>query len=264
MNKSSLLQNFVPIIEDGGDSSSLAHRVSEKLRAMIMQGSLPPESQLPNEPDLSVMLKVSRSTVRSALTILEQGGFIHRRWGVGTFISKSPPTYNNLSINSGVTQLIQSSGAKPGFVELMISTMPATPHVANHLSLNPGDPVVILERVRLANERRVVFSRDIIPLSLFQNGKDEIPLSEVESFLNEKQSMYTFFHERLGLDIHHGLARIRPLSAEQYIAEKLAISHNSSILHIEQVDIGNDGEPLAMTDEYYVPDAFTFYCYRSN
>jgi GntR family transcriptional regulator len=264
MENSPEINHFMPIVEDGFDNSSLAQRVAEQLRSMIMDGRLPPNSQLPNEPDLSAMMKVSRSTVRSAFTLLEQGGFIQRRWGVGTFIAKNPPTYNNLSINSGVTQLIRSSGAEPGFVEFMIATIPATEHVANHLSLEPGDHVVVLERVRLANDRRVVFSRDIIPQALFLDQDGIIPLDEVEDFLNEQQSMYTFFRERLGLEIHHGIARIRPLSAELYLAEKLAIPQGSSILNIEQVDFGNDGEPLAMSDEYYVPDAFTFYSYRSS
>lgn len=258
------LQQFVPINGDAFDTSSLAQRVAEQIRNLIMEGKLSPETQLPNEPDLSSLLKVSRSTVRSGLTILEQGGFIQRRWGVGTFISKNPPTYNNLNINSGVTQLIRSSGAEPGFVEFLISARPASEHVASLLSLEPGDEVVVLERVRLADERRVVFSLDIIPKTLFRDLEGEIPLSEVENYLLENQSMYTFFRERLNMEIHHGIARIRPLSAEGYLAEKLGIPHGSSILNIEQVDIGNDGEPLALSDEYYVADAFTFYSYRSN
>ena len=257
-------QAFTLISGDGYDNSSLAQRVSERLRELIMEGKLPPGSQLPNEPDLSALLKVSRSTVRSALTILEQGGFVIRHWGVGTFISKNPPTYNNLSLNSGVTQLIRSSGAEPGFVELLMSVRPANERVASLLNLELGDSVVVFERVRLANDRRVVFSIDIIPHLIFQNFGNGISLDEVEQFLHDEQSMYTFLHERLGLGIHHGIARIRPLRAEAYISDKLEIPPGSSILHIEQVDFGNDGEPVALTDEYYDPEAFTFYIYRSN
>ena len=146
----------------------------------------------------------------------------------------------------------------------MISERPASEHIASRLSLEPGDPVVALERVRLANERRVVFSLDYIPKALFRDLDGEIPLTVVENYLRDNQSMYTFFRERLSMEIHHGIARIRPLAAEAYIAEKLAIPYGSSILNIEQVDIGNDGEPLALSDEYYVADAFTFYSYRSN
>lgn len=264
MENNSRSQPFSPIIGDSYDSTTLAQRVAEQLRALIMDGTLPPEYQLPNEPDLSAYLNVSRSTVRSALIILEQGGFIQRRWGVGTFIAKNPPTYNNLSINSGVTQLIRSSGAEPGFAEFLMTIRPASEHVANRLSLEPGAPVVVLERVRLANERRVVFCLDILPQGLFRNQDGVIPLTEVEQYVRENQSMYAFIRERLGMEIHHGIAWIRPLSAEAYLAEKLSIPRGSSILHLEQVDIGDDGEPLALADEYYVADAFTFYIYRSS
>jgi GntR family transcriptional regulator len=264
MENTSRSQPFSPIVNDSFDSSTLAQRVAEQLRALIMEGKLPPESQLPNEPDLSAFLNVSRSTVRSALTILEQGGFIQRRWGVGTFISKNPPTYNNLSINSGVTQLIRSSGAEPGNAEFLITTRPASEHVANRLSVEPGTPVMVLERVRLANDRRVVFCLDVLPMALFRDQGGEIPLSVVEHYVEENQSMYSFIRERLGMEIHHGVAWIRPLSAEAYLAEKLSIPRGSSILHLEQVDIGDDGEPLALSDEYYVADAFTFYIYRSS
>jgi len=264
MHSDMIFQPFYEIKGDGCDNCSLGQRVAEQLRALIMEGKLAPECQLPNEPDLSSMLKVSRSTIRSALTILEQTGFVQRRWGVGTFISKDPPTYNNLSINSGVTQLIRSSGAEPGFVEFLITERPASERVANLLSLELDDPVVVLERVRLANERRVVFSLDIVPKAVFRNRDGDIHLDEVEQFLYKKQSMYTFFREQLDLEIHHGIARIRPLTAEAYIAEKLAIPINSNILFIEQVDYGTDGEPLALTDEYYDADAFTFYFYRSS
>jgi GntR family transcriptional regulator len=245
------------------DSTPLAQRVAEQLREMIMQGKLGPETQLPKEPDLSALLNVSRSTVRSALTILEQGGFILRRWGVGTFIAKNPPTYDNLNINSGVTELIRSSGAEPGCIELLVTTRPASEHVANRLCLEPGAGVVIVERVRLANERRTVFSQDYLSQSLFSTQEGELPLPEIEDHLRQNQSMYAFLRERCRLEIHHGIAWIRPLTAEGYIAEKLQVPRGSSILHIEQVDFDFSGEPVALADEYYVADAFTFSIYRS-
>jgi GntR family transcriptional regulator len=264
MENLSRFQPFTPISGDNYDSTTLAQRVAEQLRALIMEGTLSPETQLPNEPDLSAFLNVSRSTVRSAFTILEQGGFIQRRWGVGTFIAKNPPTYNNLSLNSGVTQLIRSSGAEAGYAELLITTRPASEHIANRLSLEPGAPILVLERVRLANDRRVVFCQDMLPMALFRNQDGVIPLHEVEQYIRENQSMYAFIRERLSKDIHHGVAWIQPLSAESYLAEKLSIPRGTSVLRLEQVDYGDDGEPIALADEYYVADAFTFYIYRSS
>jgi GntR family transcriptional regulator len=246
------------------ESTPLAQRVAEQLREKIMSGQLQPEEQLPNEPELSALLNVSRSTVRSALTILEQGGFVLRRRGIGTFVARTPPTFNNLNVNSGVTQLIRSSGAEPGCVELLVVARPASDHVAGRLDVEPGSPVVAVERVRLANDRRTVFSLDHLPSSLFHTLDGEIPLARIQEFVSEHQSMYAFLRHVLNLDIHHGIARIRPLTADSYLAEKLQVRRGSGILHIEQVDYNAFGEPIALADEYFVADAFTFTVYRSS
>src|SRR3972149_2472764 len=221
---------------DARDGTQLVQRVTEVLRKMIMEGELPPETQLPNEPELSAHLNVSRTTVRSALAILEQAGFIQRRWGVGTFVSKDPPTYNNLSLNSGVTQLIRSSGAEPGCAELLLATRPASERVSTQLSIELGTPILVIERVRLANDQRAVFTVDFLPLSLFHLSGGDIPLTELEQYIQEQQSVYGFLRQCLSLEIHHGIAWIRPVSAEQYIADKLQIRVGSNILYIEQVD----------------------------
>ncbi len=264
MEFSEIFQPNIQWDKDARDGTQLAQRVTEHLRKMIMDGVLPPETQLPNEPDLAAFLNISRSTVRSALTILEQGGFIQRRWGVGTFVTKNPPTYDNLSLNSGVTQMIRSSGAEPGSAELLLATRPANERVSSQLSIELGTPTLVIERVRLANDLRAVFTVDVLPLSLFQTSGRDISLADLEKHINEQQSVYGFLRQHLSLDIHHGIAWIRPLSAEQYIADKLQICVGSNILHLEQVDFDNNGEPVALSDEYYVADAFRFYIYRSS
>ena len=264
MDFSELLEPFTQWNKDAAEGLQLTQRVTEFLRKLIMDGNLPPESQLPNEPDLSTYLNISRSTVRSALAILEQGGFIQRRWGVGTFVAKNPPTYNNLSLNSGVTQLIRSSGEEPGSAEMLITTRPASERISSQLLIDINAPTLVIERVRLADDHRVVFTVDALPLSLFHRQGVDIPVEDLEKHIQEQQSIYGFLRQRMGLEIHHGIAWIQPLSAEQYIADKLQICPGSNILHIEQVDFGMDGEPVALSDEYYVANAFRFYIYRSN
>jgi GntR family transcriptional regulator len=263
MNKDIWFQQYPPFGGDSYDGVPLVQRVSDQLKNMIMEGKLAPESQLPNEPDLSILLNVSRSTIRSALTILEQGGFVHRRWGVGTFVAKDPPSYKFLNMNSGVTQLIRSSGAEAGSIELHTLLRPAKERIATLLGVEPETPLVVIERVRTANQRRVVFSIDYLPFSLFQSQKREYSLEEIGEFLSEKQSMYDFLHNQLGIDIHHGIAWIQPVTAESYLSEKLQIAHKSSLLHVEQVDFVANGDPIALSDEYYVADAFVFSVYRS-
>jgi molybdopterin/thiamine biosynthesis adenylyltransferase/DNA-binding transcriptional regulator YhcF (GntR family) len=64
---------------------SLTDVVAAKLAASILEGTLPPGSQLPPERELMLQLEVSRSTVREALKVLEDSRLIEARPGVGWF-----------------------------------------------------------------------------------------------------------------------------------------------------------------------------------
>jgi GntR family transcriptional regulator len=244
--------------------ATLAERVAESLRSMILEGALKPGAQLPTEPDLSKALNVSRSTLRSALERLEREGFVLRRRGVGTFVAEEPLTVNNLNLNWGVTQVIRSTGATPGIAELRVTLEFASLREAKRLELSPASRVVLVERVRTADGRRVVFARDVVPLNLMVSGGQDVPISELEAFLVEHQSMYSFFRERLAFEPHHAVAWLRPMIADHTVAEKLTIPLGEGILYLEQVDYDPNGRPLVLADEYHVAGAFTFAVYRTH
>ncbi len=246
------------------DSQSLTDQLVTRIRKLIFNGELEPGDRLPNEPDLAVRMSVSRSTLRTALQILEREGFLIRRRGIGTFVEKEPLKINNLNLNWGVTQVIESTGAVPGTIELLVVERPAIKRIAQKLRINEGDPLTSIERVRTADGRRVVFSVDHIPAKFLKtpNGQD-ISLTEIEVYLKENQSMYSFFSEKLALHIHHAVAWISPLSADKLVTDKLQIQPGSGILYIEQVDYSHDGDPYILADEYHVANAFTFSVYRS-
>ncbi len=65
----------------------------ERLGTAIRLGLLPPGSRLPPERELAGELRISRSTLRQALTTLVQSGHLVslRGRGGGTFVSEQPP-----------------------------------------------------------------------------------------------------------------------------------------------------------------------------
>ena len=65
--------------------TSLAETAAGKLAASILDGSLPPGTQLPPERELMNQLKISRSTLREALKSLEKNNLIESRPHVGWF-----------------------------------------------------------------------------------------------------------------------------------------------------------------------------------
>jgi GntR family transcriptional regulator, transcriptional repressor for pyruvate dehydrogenase complex len=65
----------------------------ERLGTAIRLGLLPPGAQLPPERDLAEQLRISRSTLRQALTTLVQSGHLVSLRGRagGTFVAEEPP-----------------------------------------------------------------------------------------------------------------------------------------------------------------------------
>jgi len=246
------------------DGTLLPVRVADELRSRIKDGTLPPGTRLSNEMELARALGVSRSTLRAAFDRLMLDGLIVRKRGVGTFVTTQPVVVTHLNINLGVTEFVRSSGAKPGMAELTMRQEPADERVAARLRLEPKAPVIAIERVRTANERRVIFSREFMPAHLLETYRRKFSVQDLEQFLRAEQSLYAFLKQCLGIEVHHGIASLQPVTARRPIAQKLHIPLRSVLMFIDQVDYDADGHPILLSEEWHVAGALTFTVYRTS
>lgn len=65
-------------------------KVYNDILDLILKGLYPENSKLPSEFELSQMLGVSRMTLRQALLLLKEDGYIVMRHGTGSFVCKTP------------------------------------------------------------------------------------------------------------------------------------------------------------------------------
>lgn len=243
---------------------TLVQRICSAMRKMIRENVYEVGSQLPNEIELAKTFKVSRGTMRAALQILEQSGIIVKRRGIGTFVAKEPMLINNLSMNFGITQVIESIGAKAGTDYMNVYTTPMTdPRIGERLELPADSTLLIIERVRTADGKKVAFTQDIFGLENFFRLTDSDSLEELQEYLTKSESLYTYLRARLEKPVHHAISYILPIKcSDPKITELLGISPNSVLLEIEQVDYMTNGDPIWMAKEYHLPDVFTFSVYR--
>ena len=236
------------------ERKTLTDVAQQELRHAITHGTYQPGSKLPTEAELCEMLGVSRTVVREALRVLEDDGLVSRRHGIGTFV-RNHPILKNLNFNFGITEMIESAGMGSGTSHLAIQREIADQEKAEQLHISVGTSLITVERVRTADGRPVVYSLDTLTESLFQRAD-----FDPQRLLT--QSIYSMLQISLGKVIEYGIARLLPMSAPGYVAERLHLSLNALTLYIVQTDYSIDDEPLVYSREYHLPDAFDFVVWR--
>ncbi len=220
----------------------------------IQEGKFPVGSQLPPEMELMQMLAVSRTTLREALRMLEEQGLIVRRRGLGTYVSKRMMV-NDISNNFGITQMITQAGLQPGTLSADFRIEEASSSTAKALELEECALVVVMERVRTADDVPVVWSFDMVPAEIFGN-REPTP----EEF--QEQSLYTYLLKNHNLRVTHGNAKIHPIIAGKEHADKLKIHQHTPLLLFVQTDYDIRNRPLIHAVEYHLADKITFIIHR--
>jgi GntR family transcriptional regulator len=225
--------------------------VQDELRQRIDRGEFPAGTRLPSEPELAAELQVSRATLREALRAMESDGLLRRRQGSGTFVAEHPRMANSLDMNFGVTDAIRAAGMRAGIAHGRHWTEPAEAGEAALLALEPGQDVLVVERVRTAEGNPVVLSRDVLPADLVGHRPQV-----AEQML--RRSVYEVLERELGVIIHHGVARFRPVRADHSVAGRLGVPRGELLLYLWQVDYALDGAPVLSSHEFHLADAFDF------
>jgi GntR family transcriptional regulator len=168
-------------------------QVETILDSEITNRVLPPGSQLPSETELAERFGVSRSTIREAIQNLKARGLIEIHRGKGTFVVE-PIVLNLTtgSLVVRIQQLRSASGIPISFDEIFLplsigerfldrplpppepffeladrrynqpvvesayrlAAIPAPPHVAKALQLEPAHPIFQIDRTTYTTSRR--------------------------------------------------------------------------------------------------------------
>jgi GntR family transcriptional regulator len=227
---------------NGGDSPR--DRLTSRLDA------LRPGERLPAEPQLADELDVSRPTLREALRSAEDAGLVVRRPGIGTLKTHIQPLSNDLSLNTGVTDLILEHGMRPGTREMGVERREATPEEVVRLDLSPASHVWVVDRVRTADGTAVIDSCDVFPEEVVgPEGLmgEGLTNGTVYGYLSDND------HE-----VHHGVASIHPVRASSKLAGRLGVNRGALLLRLVQVDYDIEGDPVLLSIEHHLPDAFEF------
>lgn len=230
--------------------ATAVERLRDELLAKLLDGTYSSGVKLPNEDELAERSGVSRATVREAVGGLVEAGYLTRRHGSGTYVAGTLPRRHALDMSVSYLAMIREAGMEPGLVILDQSEHEASAEEAEALRLNPGDGLLRVERTRTADGRPVVYSVDRLALSHIAKSGKQLDAS-----------LYNLLAKN-GHGVRGASARLRPVVADQRLADLLEVEPGTPLLRVDQVDFDGDGHPVMLSAEWHVADAFELHINR--
>jgi len=226
----------------------LYYQLKRILLARIESDELQPGDIFPTEQQIQEIYQVSRTTVRQALSELEDDGKITRHRGRGTFVAKPkvrhmPEEYPNLADH------MMQQGMTPGWKLLRADWIEAETDIASALQLTSGERVFRLERLRLANDEPIGYH-------IAHVAPDFAAVIDQRSFTEGGSLRYL-----RGLSILENSVADRTLEAieaNQKIAQLLNIKLGSALLRVNRIIYTEDRKPIEIFRGVYRGDRFQY------
>ena len=213
----------------------LSTYIEQEIKAKrILPGQL-----MPSEQEIGEKLNVSRTVVRQAMADLERKGLITKQSGKRSAIAH--PKYDGSLMQSlrGFFEDAVSKGQIPTTRVLELKVVGAEGEVAEALKLNPGDPVVMLNRLRFLDGEPEVLVVTYLP-------EAKCPDLVCENLAS--QSLYELLAAKYGLVISQGYRTVEAISLDRADAKLLGAPTGSPALLLKSVGLLEDHTPL----EYYL------------
>ena len=199
---------------------------------------------IPSERQLSADLGVSRLTVRAALDDLAREGYLVRRRGSGTYVQQ-PKISQELTMTS-FSEDMRRRGMVASSTTLSLTRQLAGPRLGRFLHVSPGQEIVVVKRLRLADGVSMAIETLHIPANV-------VPGVEPRDL---EGSFYELLHARYGIEIATATQTIEPTVTNEEESETLKVPLHSPALLFERVTRTAGDEILEFTSSTYRGDRY--------
>lgn len=199
-------------------------KLYEQLRKHITKGVYNEGDILPSENELCTVSQLTRPTVRRALDMLANEGFITKHQGLGSVVNKIPKGVGILSIK-GTTSAVGSEHLqtrtiiKPKVIPWPEDFLfPLT-----ELELESG--CIYFERLRLVDNQPFFYDITYIP---------NINLPRFTSYKLENSSLFDTLREQFKIEVKGGNQHFKAINPTEDISKLLDLKDNQPIIHLQR------------------------------
>jgi GntR family transcriptional regulator len=217
--------------------------IEQALRARI--AALKPGDPLPSDAALCREFGVSRMTARNAVGRLAEEGLITREPGRGSFVAV-PQSHRWANSLMSFSDEMRRQGRVPRSRLLRRELRPARPDEIRDLRLGDGEPVVALDRIRMADDVPIA----VEAVALHGRCAAVVMAADLET---------GSLHEALrgaGFVPARGRATLAAGAASAEDAQLLGVAPGTPLLVERRVIVDLRGRPLESTESRYPADRY--------
>ncbi len=228
-------------------SSPMVQRARVLILKLIRDSDMTSGDRIPSERELAERFRISRMTVRKALSQLVKESELERRGTSGTFIPELA-VVRPLSrrISTAISEVLESGGRHSGSRLLFFEQIAADANISRHLELDEGDDVISIKRLRSANEVPFCVETSYLP-SIRVPGL-------VAADVVDTPSLYSYLRNRYQLTFANSDFHVSVRDAPKAEAELLNLAVGASTLCINMTVYDNDGKPVEYLISHNHPD----------
>lgn len=202
------------------DGRPKGEQLVERLEAYVT--GLRPGVLMPSERVLAETFGVARMTARQAIDTLARRGVVTRLANRGTFVSE--PKFVHTEQLRSFSSDMRSRGMAPGARVIAVAVGPAAGAVAADLEVEPGTPVVHVERLRTADGTPMAVERTHLSADQFP-GLEDVDFGSV--------SLYRVLATRWGIEATSAERRIEAVLPGADDAALLGIGTDQPVFRIQ-------------------------------
>lgn len=223
--------------------------VYHQLEAALIKGQYPPGTYLPSENELSKKYGVSRDTIRKALGMLMEAGFIQKRQGKGSIVIKREQLRFPISGLTSFQELQSAYGYESTTQVNALEQIIIDEELSKKTGFATGESAWSLTRTRSIDGKKVILDKDLLL-------KKFVPQLNITTV---KDSLYRYLESDLKLNIAYAEKEITIDSLHQEDLELLDLApHDINIVSIKSRVYLADASQFQYTESRHQVDKFRF------
>lgn len=218
------------------------------LEEKIINHEYPPHTLLPSENQLIKMYGVSRETIRKALNLLTNAGYIHKKQGKGSIVLDSNRFDFPISGLTSYKELQENQRIPSETIVVELKKIAVSPDINKMTEWPVASEIWKLVRQRKIDGEVAILDKDYLVSDIIP----ELPKEKAED------SIYAYFENELGLEIAYAQKEITVDPVTKEMRDLMDLHGDNHVVSVKSLVYLEDTRCFEFSESIHRLDKFRF------